>query len=79
MKKAKYFVISVIKKRQVSVARNKLLFLATETCLFFVENIHKHFTFFHISNISFENWKFKFLSLVSKEQLPGANSYRISC
>ena len=67
----KFFVIFVVKKKwQVSVARNKILFHATDTCqLFFNRKYSQHLTFFHIFNISFENCKFNFLSLVSKEQV----------
>ena len=47
----KFFVIFVFKKNwQVSVTRNKILFLATDTCQFlFIENIQKQFTFFDFS------------------------------
>src|SRR3977135_2058069 len=63
MTKTEVFCDFCVKKRQVSVAINELLFLATDTCLFFIENIHKHFTFFtfstfllKIANLIFEVW-----------------------
>src|SRR3977135_3009027 len=63
MTKTEVFCDFCVKKRQVSVAINELLFLATDTCLFFTENIHKHLTFFtfstfllKIANLIFEVW-----------------------